>query len=73
MALTGLFESVMRRHHIPGAQLSVYRDGRLCEFTHGVERHGQESPVTARSRFAYGSVSKIFRSEERRVGKECRL
>lgn len=59
-SLAGLFDSIMRRHHIPGAQLAVYRGGELRELTHGVERQGQDTPVGTRSRFAYGSVSKIF-------------
>ena len=58
--VAGLFDSIMRRHHIPGAQLAVYRGGELLELTHGVERLGQDTPVGPRSRFAYGSVSKIF-------------
>lgn len=59
-SLAGLFDSIMRRHHIPGAQLAVYRDGELHELSHGVERLGGDTPVGPRSRFAYGSVSKIF-------------
>ncbi|WP_304451227.1 serine hydrolase [Nocardiopsis sp. YSL2] len=55
-----LFEDLARDCLSPGAQLSIYKDGELHEFTTGVERAGTERPVTPRSRFAYGSVSKIF-------------
>ncbi|QMV22425.1 serine hydrolase [Streptomyces sp. SCUT-3] len=58
--LSGTLREVARRHRIPGAQLSLYRDGELHEACHGVERVGGGAPVTTRSRFAYGSVSKVF-------------
>ncbi|WP_077692691.1 MULTISPECIES: serine hydrolase domain-containing protein [Nocardiopsis] len=58
--LSRLFEDLAVDSLVPGAQLSLYHDGELHEFTTGVERARSGRPVTARSRFAYGSVSKIF-------------
>ena len=58
--LSRLFEGLARDSLVPGAQLSLYHDGELRELTTGVERVGTDRPVTTRSRFAYGSVSKIF-------------
>ncbi|GLU49124.1 serine hydrolase domain-containing protein [Nocardiopsis ansamitocini] len=58
--LSDLFEKLAHRHRVPGAQLTVYRDGGLHEMTYGVERSGTTRPVSPRSRFAFGSVSKVF-------------
>ena len=58
--LSGLFRSLVREHAVPGAQLSVYREGTLYELAEGVEHTGSGRPVGPASRFAYGSVSKIF-------------
>ncbi|MFF8602473.1 serine hydrolase domain-containing protein [Streptomyces sp. NPDC015232] len=57
---SGRVRELTAEHRIPGAQLSLYRDGTLWEFCAGVERTGSGRPVTPRSRFAYGSVSKLF-------------
>ncbi|TQN27788.1 CubicO group peptidase (beta-lactamase class C family) [Haloactinospora alba] len=48
------------RHHVPGAQLSVYHQGRTFDLTHGVERSGEGGRVSTESHFAFGSVAKIF-------------
>ncbi|MDE3722559.1 serine hydrolase [Nocardiopsis sp. N85] len=58
--LSRLFEGLAHDSLVPGAQLSLYHGGELYELTTGVERAGTERPVTPRSRFAYGSVSKVF-------------
>lgn len=58
--ISRLFEGLAHKALVPGAQLSFYHDGGLHELTMGVEHTGTGAPVTARSRFAYGSVSKIF-------------
>lgn len=58
--LPRMFEELARDSLVPGAQLSLYHEGELYELTTGVERAGSDRPVTTRSRFAYGSVSKIF-------------
>ncbi|MCP9956908.1 MULTISPECIES: serine hydrolase domain-containing protein [Streptomyces] len=58
--LSGMVNELIRDHRIPGAQLSVYSDGTLWEVCTGVERIGSDVPVSVKSRFAYGSVSKIF-------------
>ncbi|GAA3971674.1 serine hydrolase domain-containing protein [Thermobifida alba] len=58
--ISGLLEKLAERHRVPGAQLAVYLDGELLEAVHGVTRTGRPDPVTPRSRFPYGSVSKIF-------------
>jgi CubicO group peptidase (beta-lactamase class C family) len=54
--LTGLAE----RHQVPGAQLALHRDGETVLAETGVERHGGAAPVSARSAFPYGSVTKAF-------------
>lgn len=48
------------RHRIPGAQLVLYRDGETVLVQTGRERYGDGPPVTARSAFPYGSVTKAF-------------
>ncbi|RCV52790.1 serine hydrolase domain-containing protein [Marinitenerispora sediminis] len=48
------------RHRVPGAQLAIYREGERFELCHGVERVESPEPVSPRSRFAFGSVSKVF-------------
>ncbi|GAA4898060.1 serine hydrolase domain-containing protein [Streptomonospora salina] len=58
--LRRLFDDLARNSLVPGAQFSLYHGGELHEFVAGVERAGTGRPVTPRSRFAYGSVSKIF-------------
>lgn len=58
--LSDLFSGLVREHSVPGAQLSVYREGALYELAEGVEHTGSGRLVTPASRFAYGSVSKIF-------------
>ncbi|MDO5498315.1 MAG: serine hydrolase domain-containing protein [Propionibacteriaceae bacterium] len=55
-----LFEKLRRHYLIPGAQLAVYHQGELHELVSGVERIGAHRTVTRSSRFALGSVSKIF-------------
>ncbi|WP_026127205.1 serine hydrolase domain-containing protein [Nocardiopsis xinjiangensis] len=59
-AISRLFEDLAHKALVPGAQLSLYHGGELHELATGVEHAGTGVPVTARSRFAYGSVSKIF-------------
>jgi CubicO group peptidase (beta-lactamase class C family) len=54
--LTGLAE----RHRVPGAQLALHRDGETVLAETGVERHGGATPVSLRSAFPYGSVTKAF-------------
>lgn len=58
--ISQLFEELANDFLVPGAQLSLYYDGELYELTTGVEQVGTDHPVTPRSRFAYGSVSKVF-------------
>ncbi|MFJ8663639.1 serine hydrolase domain-containing protein [Streptomyces sp. NPDC093795] len=58
--LSDTVHGLIREHRIPGAQLSLYRDGTLREVCAGVERIGSDALVSPRSRFAYGSVSKVF-------------
>ncbi|MGW1108617.1 amino acid adenylation domain-containing protein [Streptomyces sp. NPDC002540] len=50
---------VMAEHHVPGVALAVIRDGALAELrTHGVLTAGGDGPVTRRTLFQVGSVSK---------------
>ncbi|MFJ9701008.1 serine hydrolase domain-containing protein [Streptomyces fradiae] len=58
--LSGIVQGLIREHRIPGAQLALYEGGALREVCAGVERTGSGAPVSPRSRFAYGSVSKVF-------------
>lgn len=58
--LSRLFDELTGRYLVPGAQLTFYHDGQSHEFVTGVERSGGGRPVTASSRFALGSVSKLF-------------
>ncbi|GAA3754759.1 serine hydrolase domain-containing protein [Salinactinospora qingdaonensis] len=55
-----LLDRLMKKFRVPGAQLSLYHDGELHELALGVEESAAGRPVTPRSRFAFGSVSKIF-------------
>ncbi len=54
--LTGLAE----RHQVPGAQLALHRGGETVLAESGVERHGGGTPVSPRSAFPFGSVTKPF-------------
>jgi CubicO group peptidase (beta-lactamase class C family) len=58
--LAGLLAGLAERDHIPGAQLALYRDGETLLAETGEERHGGGPPVSERSGFPYGSVTKSF-------------
>ncbi|MFI2612906.1 amino acid adenylation domain-containing protein, partial [Kitasatospora sp. NPDC018616] len=52
-------EQVMAEHGVPGASIAVIRDGELAEvYGYGVLRSGEDAPVTPRTRFPAGSISK---------------
>lgn len=59
-ALPALFDQLATHNHVPGAQFTLYHDGRLLELVAGVEHIHRRTPVTSRSRFALGSVSKVI-------------
>ncbi|MFI9324915.1 serine hydrolase domain-containing protein [Kitasatospora aureofaciens] len=49
-----------RDHAVPGAQLTVHREGRSRSFVTGVTEAGTADPVTPETAFALGSVTKAF-------------
>ncbi|GAB1510047.1 serine hydrolase domain-containing protein [Actinophytocola sp. KF-1] len=55
-----LLAGLAERHQVPGAQLGLHRDGRTVLAETGVERYGGATPVSPRSAFPYGSVTKAF-------------
>jgi CubicO group peptidase (beta-lactamase class C family) len=55
-----LLAGLAERHRVPGAQLALHRDGTTVVTETGVERYGAAAPVSARSAFPYGSVTKAF-------------
>lgn len=55
-----LLDLLMRKFRVPGAQLALYHGGEFHELAMGFEESGTDRRVTPRSRFAFGSVSKIF-------------
>ena len=58
--LSSMLDELAREHRIPGAQLCLHQGGKTYSLCTGVERLGTDVLVTPRSRFAYGSVSKVF-------------
>ncbi|MFE6763990.1 amino acid adenylation domain-containing protein [Streptomyces sp. NPDC057689] len=55
----GDLDGVMSDHHVPGVGLAVVRDGRVVSVEgYGVLAAGGDEPVTARTLFQVGSVSK---------------
>lgn len=57
---TWLLAELSEKHHVPGAQLALYVNGKPCFAETGLERIDQGSPVTTDSSFAFGSVTKAF-------------
>lgn len=58
--LTHLLAQARERHRVPGAQLALFRAGETWFAGSGHERHGAPAPVSDRSSFPYGSVTKSF-------------
>ncbi|MEV6049429.1 serine hydrolase, partial [Streptomyces sp. NPDC052107] len=57
-SVTGI-DAVMADHHVPGLALAVIRDGAVASVAgHGVLAAGGDAPVTARTLFQVGSISK---------------
>ena len=54
-----LFNQLTISSQVPGAQFTLYHNGQLIELATGVEHIHLGTPVTTRSRFAPGSVSKV--------------
>nr|QEO73557.1 beta-lactamase [uncultured bacterium] len=57
---TWLLAELAEKHHVPGAQLALYVDGKPSYAETGQERIGNGSPVSRESSFAFGSVTKPF-------------
>ena len=57
--LPALFNQLTISSQVPGAQFTLYHNGQLIELATGVEHIHLGTPVTTRSRFALGSVSKV--------------
>ncbi|MEV7601135.1 serine hydrolase domain-containing protein [Kitasatospora sp. NPDC089797] len=58
--LTTRLTAAARDHAVPGAQLTLHRDGRTSSVVTGVTRAGGTDPVTPETAFALGSVTKAF-------------
>ncbi|MFD5752140.1 serine hydrolase domain-containing protein [Streptomyces sp. NPDC127033] len=58
-----IFEELVLKHHVTGAQLSLYRDGTLTRCAAGVSSVRTNTPVTVDTAFPYGSVTKFFTAE----------
>ena len=54
------FARLVQRHRIPGAQFALHENGETLLIETGRERYGDGPPVTAKSAFPYGSVTKSF-------------
>ena len=51
----------MKEHHVPGLSIAVLRNGRVAHAKgYGREQVGQNTPVTPRTMFSVGSVSKVL-------------
>ncbi|MFD4986660.1 serine hydrolase domain-containing protein [Streptomyces sp. NPDC058374] len=61
--IAALFEELVREHRVTGAQLAVYRDGALTECATGVASVRTGEPVTPRTGFPFGSVTKFLTAE----------
>jgi CubicO group peptidase (beta-lactamase class C family) len=55
-----MFDALVRRYQVPGAQLAVYLDGETTEAVAGVEEYGTSRPVTPDSKFPTASITKAF-------------
>jgi CubicO group peptidase (beta-lactamase class C family) len=55
-----MFDALVRRCQVPGAQLAVYLDGETTEVVAGVEEYGTPRSVTPDSRFPTASITKAF-------------
>ncbi|WP_441249544.1 serine hydrolase domain-containing protein [Kitasatospora sp. McL0602] len=55
-----LLTELALRHGVPGAQLAIWRDGRLLTTETGEEAAGSGRPVTAATAFPLGSLTKPF-------------
>ncbi|MFJ8755094.1 serine hydrolase domain-containing protein [Streptomyces sp. NPDC102441] len=55
-----LLAELALRHGVPGAQLALWRDGRLLTAETGEEAAGSGRPVTAATAFPLGSLTKPF-------------
>ncbi|MGW1460255.1 serine hydrolase domain-containing protein [Streptomyces albidoflavus] len=62
-AVGALFEELVREHRVTGAQLAVYRDGTLSEYATGLASVRTGEPVTTRTGFPFGSVTKFLTAE----------
>ncbi len=52
--------ALMARQHVPGTAVAIIRDGQVAEVHgYGTARAGQDAPVTARTLFPAGSISKF--------------
>jgi CubicO group peptidase (beta-lactamase class C family) len=58
--LYGTLCALARKHHVPGAQLAVYRGGETVTVEVGELQHGTGRPVTQDAAFPIGSISKTF-------------
>ncbi|MET0235826.1 MAG: serine hydrolase domain-containing protein [Kibdelosporangium sp.] len=57
--LSGIFGKLVQKYQVPGAQLAFYGDGELKTVEVGHQQHGMSGPVTSRSAFPFGSVTKF--------------
>src|SRR5688500_20372373 len=64
--------SEMKRLQVPGVAIGIWHKGKEYADGFGVTNVEHPLPVTPDTLFQTGSISKTFRSEERRVGKEWR-
>jgi CubicO group peptidase (beta-lactamase class C family) len=55
-----MFDALVRRYDVPGAQLAVHLDGETVEAVAGVEEYGTSRPVTPNSQFPTASITKAF-------------
>lgn len=62
-AVGALFEELVREHGVTGAQLAVHRDGTLSEYATGLASVRTGEPVTSRTGFPFGSVTKFLTAE----------
>jgi CubicO group peptidase (beta-lactamase class C family) len=56
----GIARPLSEKHHIPGMAIAITLDGRNYFFNYGVESKETGKPVTDRTLFEVGSVSKTF-------------
>lgn len=59
-SLSDVLGDLLQRHHVPGAQVAILIDGRLCSTSRGVAEVGGSQAVTSQTVFPLGSLTKVL-------------